>query len=622
MINTPSVPAPRSSTAGALTHALFGPDAARVHEPWRRLVAGDAFRRTPGLSPARRAGQAYERLHLVNAVAGDPLALAADPHRLASLHEWAAVVDGSLATVAGIHYNLFLGSLLDHGAAGRSDTADFTALRRIGTFLCTELEHGNDAAALRTTATYDRATGGFVLHTPAAGAQKFMPNTSPLGGPKSAVVAARLVADGEDHGVFLFLTPLTDANGTLPGVRVRPLPERTGGPVDHCLTSFDRVRLPWEALLADGTGGAAPEDVLAGRPGNKRKRFLHAIGRVTVGKLCMSACGVGGSRAALAIAVRYAHHRHISGSREGQRVPLAAHRSHHARLLDALATTYAMTFLHRDAVRRWAEHQPHEREAAERHVAIVKGWITWQTREVTLEARERCGAQGLFPDNGLAEYPLNIEGAITAEGDNLAVWVKAAAEMIFDAPVPAPRAEAAAAPSPDDSAHLRALLAAVATGRFARARARLREGKHPDQLSRWNAAVTPALEAVAAHAALQAADAFLTAVEQVTDPAARALLGDLCRLFLLGRVRQCSGELLAAGATSAELVRALPDAAEALTASLAPHMTTLVDAFALPEEFLSAVAIANPGYAHVYDDPEGPWHRAADEAEAPVPARA
>ena len=69
------------------------------------------------------------------------------------------------------------------------------------------------------------------------------------GGPKSAVVAARLLVDGEDQGVFLFLTPLSDERGHLPGVRVRRLADRTGTPVDHCLTSFDHVRLPREAML-------------------------------------------------------------------------------------------------------------------------------------------------------------------------------------------------------------------------------------------------------------------------------------------------------------------------------------------------------------------------------------
>ncbi|RLU78190.1 acyl-CoA oxidase [Streptomyces griseocarneus] len=605
VITTALCPTGPLSTAGALSQTLFDHDAAQVHEPWRRLVAGEAFRYRVGLSSAQRVHLAYDRLALLNAAVEDPLALAADPYRLASMHEWTAVVDSSLSTVSGIHYNLFLGSLLDHRAVERHDTADFVALRRTGTFLCTELEHGNDAGALRTTATFDRRAGGFVLHTPAVGAQKFMPNTSAAGGPKSAVVAARLMVDGEDHGIFLFLTPLTDMDGPLPGIRIRTLPERVGSPVDHCLTSFDRVRLPWSALLAGEPGGLTPESLLTGRAGSRRRRFLQAIGRVTTGQLCMSASGLGGARTALAVAVRYAHHRTVSGPRADERVPLAAHRSHHARLLNCLATAYAMTFLHRETLRQWAEHEPPRRERAERLVALAKAWITWQARDIVVECRERCGAQGLFPVNGIADFLPSVEGAITSEGDNLAVWVKAAAELVFD-----PRPDGVrdtGTPSLDDCGHLRNLLAAVESAWHRRARTRLRRGPHPDSLSRWNAAVNPALEAVAAHAAVQAADAFLAAVARVTHPEARRLLHDLCRLFLLGQVEQHTGSLLVDGRMTADQVWQLPDAMDNLTASLAPHMTTLVEAFAVPEEILGAIPVANAGYVDAFDDPEGPW---------------
>lgn len=147
-------------------------------------------------------------------------------------------MDPALTTVAGIHYNLFLGSLLDHDRTGRRDLSDHLSMRRIGTFLCTEVAHGNNASAMETTATYDRARDGFVLHTPNAGAQKFMPNTSPAGGAKSGLVAARLLADGADHGVRLFLVRLTDDVKELPGVRVRRLAGphgQPGGPLPDVL---------------------------------------------------------------------------------------------------------------------------------------------------------------------------------------------------------------------------------------------------------------------------------------------------------------------------------------------------------------------------------------------------
>lgn len=591
----------------ALTSALFdepAPGHDPGHEHWAHLVSRPEFAYRAGLGHQERAELAYDRLRLVNDSVADPRALAGDVHRLAALHEWTAVVDGSLATVAGIHYNLFLGSLLDHDPhpARRRHLDDLLAMRRIGTFLCTELDHGNDAAALETTATLDRETGTYVLHTPHPGARKYMPNTSPAGGPKSAVVAARLLADGRDHGVFLLLAELADADGPRPGVHVELLPERTGSPVDHCLTSFDRVRLPASALLTGDHGRLGPDGSTVSGPGSRRKRFLRSIGRVTEGKLCMSAAGVGASRAALAIAVRYAGLRRISGTSAGSRVPLSAHRSHTDRLLAACATAYATTFLHRAATRAWAGHAPEDRARAERLVAVTKAWNTWRTRDVLVECRERCGAQGLFPANGLAELPLNVEGAITAEGDNLAVWVKAAAEHVFAHEEPRPIRATGADPLADPEAPpgpgvlrdpyvLRDLLAADEARLRRHAAARIRSGPAGDPLARWNHASPAAQDALAAYALVQAADAFLDAVGTVGDPRARALLADLCRLFLLQQVHPRSGDLAAAGLLSVPQAGGIATEAEALRARLTPHLETLTEAFALPAPLMDRLPL-------------------------------
>ncbi len=449
----------------AITSLLFrdGPEGNDLHARWRKAVSNELFRYRPGLGSQQRWQLAYERLRALNDEVPAPELLANDPRGLAALHEWTCPVDGATVTVAGIHYNLFLGSVVDDQVSAPRELTDFTTMSRMGTFLCTERAHGNDVPALETVARYDREADEFVLHTPHPGAQKYMPNTSSAGGPKTAVVAARLIVDDKYLGAFLFLTPLSDEYGTLPGVTVTLLPERVGSSVDHCATNFDHVRLPRTALIQGAHGQLLPDGSLVSSVGSPRKRFIHAISRVTAGKLCMSASGLGVARAALAIAVRYSYTRHISGPVAGQRVPLAAHRSHYTRLLEHTATAYAMTFLHRAATEGWVTHAPEDRADAERLVAVTKGWVTWQAREIATESRERCGARGLFPVNGLADMAANMDGGITAEGDNLAIWCKAGAEMIFghdladDPPARpetnrSPTPACCAAPSPPPSA--------------------------------------------------------------------------------------------------------------------------------------------------------------------------
>src|SRR5262249_21656404 len=97
-----------------LTRVLYGEDAAHHHERWRKLVSTPPFPQRAETGRADRLDLSYQRLRLIAEAAEDGEQLAADPVALAALHEWTALVDGGLTTVAGIHYNLFLGSLVDH----------------------------------------------------------------------------------------------------------------------------------------------------------------------------------------------------------------------------------------------------------------------------------------------------------------------------------------------------------------------------------------------------------------------------------------------------------------------------------------------------------------------------
>ncbi|WP_343299890.1 acyl-CoA dehydrogenase [Streptomyces sp. AM 2-1-1] len=609
----PPAPAPSTAVRDALTTVLFGPDFRTEHAFWRKLTTTEPFRRRTCATPREQLDLGYARLRLINRSLDSAARLACDVRALTALHEWLGPVDPTLTTLAGIHYNLFLGSLLDHDPEGRRDLSAYLRMDEVGTFLCTEVAHGNDVTEVETTATYDHDRDGFVVRTPHARAQKFMPNTSEAGGPKSGLVAARLVVDGTDHGVFLLLVPLTDGTGTRPGVRVRPLPARMGSPVDHCLTSFDDCFVARTALLAGVQGHVGDGGEFGSALASRRRRLLVSIGRVTPGKLAMSACAVGSARVALALAVRYAGHRRVAGPRGTGSVPVYAHRTHHGPLADALATVFAMSLLHRRALDRWESSTDADGRAdAERLVAVAKGWITWRARDVIVECRERCGAQGLLEHNGLAELVTGIEGTITAEGDNLAVQAKAAAEMLLSAPdAVGERSGEGEAPVGDlrDPAFLRGLLADTEAAWFARARSRMSAAPPGDALGRWNAASGAALRGVEAHAARQAAEAFATSLAALPEGPARRRLAEVERLFLLRQAGRAAGELLAVGRVTAEQVRALPDLYEEAVAAVAAHAPALVESFALPDEVFADRPIAGAAYADAHDDPAGPWHR-------------
>lgn len=588
-----------------LTEVLFDGRFDELHKPWTEHFRRDIFRYRDGLLPSERSELAYERLRVVNEGIDSVEDLVTATDRLVSLHEWLGMVDGSLTTLATIHYNLFLGSLLRLDPRRTVDLAPFTRLRRYGTVLITELGYGNNAAELETTAVHQPGDDTFVLHTPSAGAQKFMPNTGPAGGRKSGLVAARLIVRGQDCGVFLFLVPLRDEHGPLPGIRIRPLSETPGSSVDHAITSFDQVVLERTALLAGDHADLTAEGVFHSTLGSRRRRFLRSIQRVTTGKLCLAAAALGGARAGLTVAVRYAHRRHTFAPASRTGVPVFAYRCHQTRLLGAAARAYAATFLLREATHRCTGPDGSDSAEAEVLVAAAKGWITWQTRDIATECRERCGAQGLLSANRIVDLLTPIESTITAEGDNLVIWTKAAADMLTGRGYSPPAAPAARTGPLTDRGFLLDLLVRHELYCLRHARARVgRTGTGP--LDRWNQVVNPALDLVDAYATRRAAQAFLAAVDRVTDDAARSLLEQVFQLFALERLAPHAGLLLADGHLTADMVRDLAPAVDRIGAGLAPHALALVEAFAIPDDILQA-PIATDGYAAAYDDPAGPW---------------
>lgn len=99
----------------------------------------------------------------------------------------------------------------------------------LGCYAQTEIGHGSNVAALETTATLDKATDEFIIHTPSVTATKYWPGD--LGRFSShAVVFARLIVDENDYGVQPFMVQIRDVNTwkKLPGVECGDLGPKIG----------------------------------------------------------------------------------------------------------------------------------------------------------------------------------------------------------------------------------------------------------------------------------------------------------------------------------------------------------------------------------------------------------
>ena len=99
----------------------------------------------------------------------------------------------------------------------------------IGCYAQTELGHGSNVAGLETTATLDKSTDEFVIHTPTISATKYWPGDLGMFA-SHAFVFARLIIDGEDYGIQPFMVQIRDVETwkMCPGVKCGDLGPKIG----------------------------------------------------------------------------------------------------------------------------------------------------------------------------------------------------------------------------------------------------------------------------------------------------------------------------------------------------------------------------------------------------------
>lgn len=569
----------------------------------KRLLAHDRFRQRGGLTSDQVAAQSYGRARFLATTLGITAEeLSTDPRRLFALHEWVALVDGVACTALSIHYCLCLGSLLVHGQ-GRPELEPFVAeLERfdsVGVFLATELGHGNDVGALETEAVYDEVAREFTLRSPTPTSVKFMPNTA-FAVPRVGVVMARLVSLGKDRGVFPFLVRIRGRDGApCPGICIVPLGEKPGYALDNAITAFDGVRLPKEHLLSGSDSVLHDDGAFESRIPSRRQRFLMAMDRVQIGRVCFASACAAVLRAATWTAVRYTAQR-LSSAPGKRRVPLLAYRNVQRDVFGGLASAYALTFAVRCAQRKFlARNQSNEQEVF-RLVAALKATVSAEVSEMLPRLRERCGAAGMLAENRILEYWNQLQGIVTAEGDNQLMLLKVG-RMLFDQRdegVPEAPSVVTSRLDPDQVVSLLRYREACLKEALAVSVGVTRRATR-DPFTVWNENVNATLALATAHGTRLVAQNFRDAVADCRDTASRELLATLFSLWSAAQIERDAGWFIARGCLSQEWLSGATRARDTLCAVLEAHAQTLAGAFGLDNSILR-VPIAESDYVSAY----------------------
>jgi acyl-CoA oxidase len=588
-----------------------------VHQDIRALLLDPLFDARENLRASEAGRLAYQRARFVHGRLERPLEVLRNPARLFALAEWPSLLDVSTFSLLMVHYNLCLGTVAEHGG-DRPDLAEYVedldSLTCFGPYMATELGYGNNVAALRTEAVYDPADRTFVLHTPDALAQKVMSYSGFADIPKVAVVMARLKVAGDDYGVFPFVVRISDSSGLRPGVHAAPCPDKPVQGLDNGVTRFDHMRIPQGNLLAGDMAGFTDDGVFRTVGGNRRKQFLRSMSRIQPGRICVASAAVSAGRAAVYIALCYSQRR-LTNAPGRNDMPVIEYRSHQLPLFTALAKVYALTFLVNHVKR---EYQRRLESSAGLGslialIALTKVLSTWEVADLVATCRERCGAQGMFSVNRIADYVSLVQGLVTAEGDNQVLLATVAGQTVASSGTAGEEEPPSAGPSRDLKSP--GVLLGLLRHRERYLLRSTREAMADESLDRtyfsaWNANSGAAMDAARTSAVCAALDCFSAALDDAGD--SREMLGLLASLYGLTEIQAHSGWYLARGLLTPEQTEELPVMIGSLCPEILPHVPALIEAFNLSAELLRAPIAADD---YVAEFERITWARPAEPAD-------